>query len=271
VRIVQLLEEAATHLGAAGTRFPFSLGPGFVGFSTPATFRQFNRALKARVDVYMGNHAAALTSLGASFIDPNASLDLGTYHVFSTASGDIDNQLFDPNGRAILAHPSIVTDAQQKADGSLDARVERKVRQIAERKVQDITTDRLFTIYNAPNAPIPIIRNEELILLRAEANMGLGTPAGLLAAQDDINLIRSRSGGLPPRTFATAAEALDEVLYNRRYSLLFEGGHRWIDARRYGRIDQLPLAVPQTHTIQRRFPYPESECLARTPPPTQGC
>ncbi|MDQ3949756.1 MAG: RagB/SusD family nutrient uptake outer membrane protein [Gemmatimonadota bacterium] len=269
-RIVQLLNEANTHLGAAGTRFPLSLGPGFTGFDTPATFRQFNRALKARVDVYMGNHAAALTSLAASFIDPNASLELGTYHVFSTASGDVDNQLFDPNGRAILAHPSIVTDAQRKADGSPDARVERKVRQIAERKVQDITTDRLFTIYNAPNAPVPIIRNEELILLRAEANIGLGTPAGLLAAQDDINLIRSRSGGLPPRTFATAAEALDELLYNRRYSLLFEGGHRWIDARRHGRLGQLPRALP-THTVPSRFPYPESECLARSPAPAQGC
>jgi hypothetical protein len=268
---VQLLDEANTHLGAAGIQFPFQLGGGFAGFNTPATFRRFNRALKARVDVYMGNHAAALTSLAASFLDPNASLDLGTYHAFSTASGDVDNALFDPAGRAILAHPSIVTDAQRKADGSLDARVERKVTQLAEpRTVQGVTTDRRFTIYNSPEAPVPIIRNEELILLRAEANIGLGTAAGLLAAQDDINLIRSRSGGLPPRTFATAAEALDELLYNRRYSLLFEGGHRWIDARRHGRLGQLPRALP-THTVPSRFPYPESECLARSPAPAQGC
>jgi hypothetical protein len=266
-RIVQLLDEANTHLGAAGTRFPLSLSPGFSGFDTPATFRQFNRALKARVDVYMGNNAAALTSLAASFIDPNTSLDLGTYPVFSTASGDVDNQLFDPNGRAILAHPSIVTDAQRKADGSLDARVERKVTQLpAPRTVQDVTTDRLFSIYNAPNARIPIIRNEELILLRAEANIGLGN---LGAAQDDINLIRSRSGGLPP-VVLTPTNAIDELLYNRRYSLLFEGGHRWIDARRHGRLSQLPLARPN-HTVPSRFPYPESECLARTPPPAQGC
>jgi hypothetical protein len=274
-RIVQLLEEASTHLVAGGTRFPLSLGPGFTGFNTPATFRQFNRALRARVDVYMGSYglgsgsyAAALTSLGASFIDPNASLDLGTYHVFSTASGDIDNQLFDPNGRAILAHPTIVSEAQLKADGSPDARVERKVRQIAERKVQDITTDRLFTIYTAPNAPIPIIRNEELILLRAEARYFTNDPLGAL---QDINLIRQRSGSLPARgAFISDDDFVTELLYNRRYSLLFEGGHRWLDARRYGRIDQLPLAV-ETHTIQRRFPYPESECLARTPPPAQGC
>jgi hypothetical protein len=266
-RIVQLLDDADTRLAAGGTRFPFSLGAGFTGFNTPATFRPFNRALKARVDIYMGNNAAALTSLAASFLDPNASLDLGAYHVFSTTSGDLDNQLFDPNGRAILAHPSIVTDAQQKADGSPDARLERKVAQLAEpRTVQGVTTDRLFTIYNAPDAPVPIIRNEELILLRAEANIRLGN---LGAAETDINLVRARSGGLLP-VVLTAANATDELLYNRRYSLLFEGGHRWIDARRYNRLGQLPRALP-THTVPSRFPYPESECLARDPAPAQGC
>jgi hypothetical protein len=267
--IVQLLDEAATHLGAAGSRFPFSLGPGFAGFDAPTTFRQFNRALKARVDVYMGNHATALTSLAASFVDPNGSLDLGTYHVFSTASGDVDNQLFDPNGRAILAHPSIVTDALRKPDGSLDARVERKVTQLDEpREVQDITTDRLFTIYNSPRAPIPVIRNEELILLRAEARYFNGDQLGAL---EDINVIRQRSGGLAPRgVFTSVDDFVTELLYNRRYSLLFEGGHRWIDARRHGRLDDLPLALDE-HTVPSRFPYPESECLAREPAPAQGC
>src|SRR5687767_7838144 len=90
-RIVQLLHEAQTHLQAAGTSFPFSLGPGFAGFDTPATFLQVNRALKARVDVYMGNYAAALTSLAGSFISSTASLDLGAYHAFSEAPGDLDN------------------------------------------------------------------------------------------------------------------------------------------------------------------------------------
>jgi hypothetical protein len=68
----------------------------------------------------------------------------------------------------------------------------------------------------------------------------------------------------------TQAALLDELLYNRRYSLLFEGGHRWIDARRFGRLAQLPLAV-STHTVQSRFPFTESECLARDPAPTEGC
>ena len=262
-RIVQLLDQAQTHLNAAGTAFPFGLGPGFEGFDTPSTFLQVNRALKGRVDVYMGNFATALTSLAASFLNTSASLDLGAYHAHGSGSGDTQNTLFDPTGRAILAHPSIVTDAKLKADGTPDNRLLRKVTVLSPAKtVQGVTSDRLFTIYDSPDAFIPIIRNEELILLRAEANIGLNTPASLLAAQNDINLIRASSGGLAPVTLTTQAAALDELLYNKRYSLLFEGGHRWIDVRRYNRLNTLPLAV-STHTVPTRWPFPEAECLAR--------
>jgi hypothetical protein len=265
-RIVTLLNDAQTNLNAGAAAFPFELGPGFAGFNTPATFVKFNRAIKARVDVYMGNYALALTSLTSSFIDTTASLDIGTYHVHSTGSGDVENTLFDPTGRAILAHPSIVTEAQNKANGTKDARLLRKVTALATAKtVQGVTTDVLFTIYNSPSASIPIIRNEELILLRAEANIGL---SNLIAAQTDINTIRVKSGGLAP-TVITAANALDELLYNKRYSLLFEGGHRWIDVRRYGRLATLPLAVP-SHTRPSKFPFPEAECLVRSPQPA-GC
>ena len=72
-RIVSLLNEAATHLGSAGASFAFDLSAGFADFSTPTTFLQFSQALKARVDVYMGNHADALTSLTGSFLDTGGS------------------------------------------------------------------------------------------------------------------------------------------------------------------------------------------------------
>jgi hypothetical protein len=269
-RIVQLLDEGRTHLQAASASFPFALGPGFAGFDTPTTFLTFNRAFKARVDVYMGNYAAAITSLSGSFVNTAASLDLGAYHPFSTQSGDIDNQIFDPNARAILAHPSIITDAQLRADGSRDLRTA-KVTTLAEpRTVQGVTSDLRFTIYNSSEDPVPIIRNEELILLRAEARYNTADVPGALS---DINFIRQTSGGLPPLTLAdiaTPAAFLDELLYNRRYSLLFEGGHRWIDARRYGLLGTLPKALP-THNVHARFPFPEGECLARDPAPAQGC
>src|SRR6202165_2125876 len=120
-QIATLLDDGLTALNAGGTAFPFALSPGFSDFSTPAQFTKFNRALKARVEAYRGNYAAALTALSGSFLDTTAPLTLGAYHSFSTGSGDTQNALYDPAGRAILAHPSIVTDAEKKANGTLDA------------------------------------------------------------------------------------------------------------------------------------------------------
>ena len=267
--ISTLLDDGLTALNAGGTAFPFSLSPGFSGFTTPAEFAEFNRALKARVEVYRGNYAAALTALNASFLDTGASLTLGAYHAYSTGSGDTQNALFDPTGRAIMAHPSIVTDAELKPDATRDARVLAKVAQLADpRTVQDVTSDRVFSIYNSNTASIPIIRNEELILLRAEARYFTLDQVGAL---NDINLIRTTSGGLAARgPFLNQADFIAELLKQRRYSLLFEGGHRWIDSRRFGLLATLPRALP-SHTVPSRFPFPEAECLARVPAPTDGC
>lgn len=265
--ISKLLDDGLVELQAGGAAFPFALSPGFSAAATPSEFAKFNRALKARVEVYRGNHAAALTAVNASFIDTGAPLTRGVYHSFSTGSGDLTNLLFDPTGRAIVAHPSIRSDAERKANGTLDARALSKTATIEARTVQGVTSDLVFTIYESNVAPIPIIRNEELILLRAEARFNTGNTAGALS---DINFIRTTSGGLAARgAFANAADFTTELLKQRRYSLLFEGGHRWIDARRLGTLNSLPKALP-THNIHSRFPFTEAECLVRNPAPT-GC
>jgi starch-binding outer membrane protein, SusD/RagB family len=268
-QIATLLDDGLTALNGGGTTFPFALSPGFAGFTTPADFAKFNRALKARVEAYRGNYANVLTALTGSFISTSAPLTLGAYQSYSTGSGDTPNALFDPTGRAILAHPSIVTDAESKPDATPDARLLAKVAQLPDpHTVQGVTSDRVFSIYNSNTAAIPIIRNEELILLRAEARWFTSDVTGAL---NDINLIRTTSGGLAPRgPFLNQADFVTELLKQRRYSLLFEGGHRWIDVRRFGLLSTLPLALP-THTIPSRFPFPEAECLARVPAPTQGC
>ena len=103
--------------------------------------------------------------------------------------------------------------------------------------------------------------NEELILLRAEARYYTGDQLGAL---DDLNTIRTRSGGLALITLAdiaTETAFLDELLYNRRWSLMFEG-HRWIDMRRFGRLNQLTIDIP-THIVATQLPVPQAECLAR--------
>ena len=255
--IVQLLEEAAAHLEAGGPEFPFPLSPGFAGFDTPATFLQFNRGLLGRVEVYRGNFAAALTALEESFLSTAAPLDLGVYHSFGGGSGDKALTLVNPT---IFAHTSIETDAEQQTNGEPDARLLRKVSEATSRTLLDLTSDLRFDpLYPSPFSPVSIIRNEELILLRAEANIGLGNVA---AAAEDINFIRVNSGGLAQRGDLNSANILDELLDQKRYSLLFEGGHRWIDMRRYGKLGELPLDRPGD-VVHAAFEIPIDEQLAR--------
>jgi hypothetical protein len=240
---------------------------GFADFDTPATFLKFNRALRARVAVYQDDFAVALTALGQSFLSTSASLDFGAYHTFGTGSGDALNAVYDPDARALHAHTSLRTDAQLQARGDRDQRFLDKTLDIASKTVQGITTDLIFDIYQSPADPIPIIRNEELILLRAEANLGLGN---LTTALADINFIRENSGGLPAYSGAGTAGALrTELLYNKRYSLLWEGGHRWADMRHYGLLSQLPQDL-STHRRFAKFPFPINECTPRSPEPA-GC
>lgn len=266
-RIITLLDEGRTNLQAAGTAFSFPLSEGFAGFDTPATFARFNRALRARVAVYLSDFATAQTALQQSFLDPAGSLTLGAYHTYSTRAGDVTNTSFDPTGRSLRGHPSFIANAQRKADGSLDDRAAKNTQAPAPLSVQGVSSDKLVPVYDSPSAPIPIIRNEELILLRAEASLG---QSNIAAAVSDINIIRTRAGGLAPYSGAlTASAVLDELLYNRRYSLYFEG-HRWIDLRRHNRLSQLPRDLP-AHKVFTAFPFPNDECLARATAPSAGC
>ena len=271
-RISQLLDEAKTSLQAGGTSFPFPLHSGFVGFNTPATFLLFNRGIKARTEVYRRQWTSALQALSESFIDATTpgSLTKGVYHVYSTTSGDITNPLFDPTPTRLYVHPSIISGAQLRANGQPDLRLTNKTATGVSRVVQQVQGQYKFTIYPTSTSPVPVLKNEELILLRAEARYWSGDKAGALT---DINFVRVNSGGLDPLAgFADDNAFIAELLYNRTYSLLFEGGHRWVDYRRYGLLAQLPKI--NTAINEKTFPYvmfPQDECNQRSPKPEPGC
>ena len=272
-RAANLLDEAATNLAAAGTAFPFQLTTGYAGFNTPANYLKVNRAIKARVDVYRGRWADALTDLGGSFISTAATtaaaLSTGAYHVYSTASGDVLNPLFDAAPRALVAVPSFLTDAQFQADGvTRDRRATGKATVgTVLLSTQSVSSNVKITLYATNVSSVPIIKNEELVLLRAEANYGLGNTA---AALQDLNFVRVNSGGLAPLPSPFTGDIVTEILYNRRYSLFDEYGHRWVDMRRYGRLNQLEKALP-SHKIFPLVPIVVDECNQRLAAPPKGC
>ena len=275
--VVSRLDAAKTELAAGGSAFPLTLHAGYAGFTTPANFLKFNRALAARINAYRASIGASgcgtarsatcytivLANLAESFIDPVGSLSTGPFNVYSAASSDLANGNSNQSNTSIVAHAKADSGIQLKADGTKDNRFTAKVISITEKKPSNPThgVGSVFdySIYSVRESPVPIIRNEELILLRAEARYYTGDVAGALA---DINTIRVRSGGLAPLAgFADETAFLDELLYNRRLSLLFEG-HRWVDMRRFGRLNQLTLDLP-THVIISQLPVPQGECLSR--------
>ncbi len=264
--VASLLNEAATDLQAGGGSFPFTMAPGYTGFDTPASFLRFNRALLAKVEVTRATllgcggpcFTSALTALGSSFLTTSGlpgSLNDGVFYAYSSASGEPTNPISENLTAArYWIHPSIEAMVQLRADGSDDLRWTAKARKVAEPRVlNELSSDIKPIMYN-DNTPttsvanlgtdIPLIKNEELILLRAEARLGSGDKQGAI---DDINLIRVNAGGLPPTTLTAAsadADIITEIIYNRTLSLLFEQGSRWMDHRKYNRLNQLPLDRP---------------------------
>jgi hypothetical protein len=268
--IANLLDEAANDLSNAGSEFAFDLSTGFDGFDTPPTFRQFNRALAARVAVYREDWTGALTALNGSFLDVNnngtielsdlQSVDLqkGPKHFFSTAGGDELNPLYLPlnnGGEVRAAHPSFVADAEtgdKRADPNDDAG---KIRTRAEAFSADGLSSPYDTwVYRSNDAPIPIIRAEELVLIYAEANIQLGNTTDAVNA---LNVVRNAAGLGNYAGGTTQSELIDEMLNQRRYALFAEG-HRWIDMRRYGRLNQLPIDRPGDD-VWESFPLPANE------------
>lgn len=257
------LDEASTHLENAGNSFSFNLSSGFDNFDTPVTFLKFNRALQARVKIYQGDYPGALSALEDSFLDLNSSLDNGVYHTYSSGAGDLSNFFSTKtqgNAPDYVAQADYETDVQNKIDGEPDERYQEKFRKLPSSKSHlGLSSDISFTQYDSPSKPVAIIRNEELILLRAEANYNL---ENYIDAANDINFIREESGGLDQRNDLDANNMLDELLYNKRYSLYMEGGHRWLDLRRYDLLNRIPLEIPDA-VVHVRFPIPLNECESR--------
>ncbi len=263
--VLSLLDSAKTELQAA-TAFSFDPGPGFVGFNTPATFLKVNRALAARVQAYRASPSApgvactacwdtVLTNLAASFIDPAAPLDMGVYHSYSTGNQDVTNGLSqDPASAIQLAHRMVKDSAEVQNLSTLPDR--RFLAKVTDRKSATATVPDTFSLaclksalawirYPTPNSAIPLIRNEELFLLRAEANW-FGATGSKAQAVSDLNFIRQTSGNLAPTTVtiaSTDAAFVNALLHERLYSLLYEG-HRWVDMRRYGRLSQIIIDRP---------------------------
>lgn len=238
-----ILDDGASDLANAGNSFPFELTDGFGDFDTPAELREWNRAVAARAASYAADWQGVLDAVAESFVDPTvgaASMNSGVYFTFEGGNDLLNPYFFTPTADQndlIVVHPSMINDAEA-GDQRVDNKFFQRATPAENPDFPGPTIEYQHAFIGSATDNFPMIRNEELILLRAEALANRNTGTDLTEAVNYINVVRS-SWGLGNFASANQSDIIDQVLFERRYSLWGEG-HRWIDARRYGRLNQIP-------------------------------
>ena len=237
-----LLNEGNANLQNAGSEFTFSLSEGFDGFDTPATFSQFNRAVAAVAAVYAGDGGDAITALNASYFDLMGDFTTGPKHTFGLGGNDQANPVFrvpstdetPNNGDQVIVHDSWLADAETN-----DTRVTSKTaaRPDPTASQDGLTGTNETRLYATNTSTIDLIRNEELILVYAEASI-LANVLG--DAEAALNVIRNQYTIGDYGGTTDAAALTTELLNQRRYSLWSEN-HRMFDLRRYSLSSTLPI------------------------------
>ncbi|HLT81568.1 MAG TPA: RagB/SusD family nutrient uptake outer membrane protein [Cyclobacteriaceae bacterium] len=104
-----------------------------------------------------------------------------------------------------------------------------------------------------------VLRLAEQYLIRAEARVQQDK---LAEAVSDLNIIRARAG-LPDLLVGEKSELLEAIYLERKHELFAEQGHRWLDLKRTGRVDEVmsPLR-PSWGSEDSLYPIPESQIIS---------
>jgi hypothetical protein len=248
--IASLLDSANTDFTAAGnaTLVPFTMPSGFTAFghdySVVSNLVKFNRGLKGKIDFYRGldrtnpqaalfpNAIAELTqALGGATPGavPTADFRKGPYYVFVPGGSEATPSAISDS--KVGLNP-LVGDSVQPGDARASKIVPRTPTSGFGLATSITYVGAVASTANQ-SAPLGILRDEELVLLRAQAEIEAGQLANAIL---DINNVRTNYGlaavAPPDKTSAISA-----VLYEKRYSLLFEGPMRLDDLREYGRLN----------------------------------
>lgn len=240
--IRNILDEGFSELQNAET--PFDLTAGWNGFSDAEGIAKVNRAIAARAALYAEDYRAALDHLNNSFMDLSVTTIPGLYigpELIYGEAPDINNPLFYPLDRPtntiLVVHPAMLEDAldnDKRVDLKFAERVNNPLSSATSEGTQ-LTANYQDGRWESNTSPIEFIRNEELILIYAEAKARLGE---IDDAIDAINTIRNIWCVGDYNGNDDLESVIDEILFQRRYSLWAEGGHRWVDLRRTGRLNE---------------------------------
>ncbi len=284
---------------------PIKVPPGFAAVSaiaapstTLGSFAAFNRALAAKAGLMLAYAiarqqpastptpgsagtpnvtaltradsaatASALYNPGALAPNPIGQWTYDNYsvlHDFSAQSGDQTNPI---NG--VVGTQAVLDDVPSDQDTVNDLRWKAKFllnpNPVQEQAYSFVASKYIYGMYPSPASPIPIVRNETLVLVRAQIRLGLGDFPGALALLNDV---RTQVGGLAPVVASGYVAVRDALLREQQISTLMEGGaDRVIALRMYGLEAVLDTTwthtqyAPDLHTTIE--PIPEAELIGR--------
>ena len=124
-------------------------------------------------------------------------------------------------------------------------------------------TDNGWSVVNygtadANNNNVVVFRLPEMYLIRAEARTQQDKVTGTNSAQEDINVLRTRSNAVQV-TSVSKSQMLRIIEEERRYELAFEG-HRWYDLVRTGRASAVMSAFSSNwRDAYEKWPIPQRE------------
>jgi len=273
-----LLDSAYTDLNAGSAAVPFILPSGYQlhgDYTTKASLLQFNRGLKGKVEVMRaldpanpnaGSAAAAVTALNIALADAPATfdqdyLDMGPWYQYNPSAPESS---FNP----LQGSTNYVT---QNFVDSVKAGDLRAAEIIPAKKttVAGYSAQWRLAFTDPSNAalqssPVPMYRNAEFLLLRAQAEIATNDLPG---ATRDINAVHTVEGGLPAyATFTTADAAIAAVLYEYRYSFAYFGAQHLVALREYGMMNAAYLGqpgMPAYQVIVAKLPIPLAEVNSR--------
>ncbi|MCC9065475.1 RagB/SusD family nutrient uptake outer membrane protein [Flavobacterium piscisymbiosum] len=226
-------------------------------------------ALLARVNLYLerwneaSTHASAvinetgtyglitgLTDTNSPFIADNKEsiLQIPYFNVDYTYEG---SSVFTTGGTLLLRKGNALFEAgdARKTNWTIDINDRLGVfLGIAPRKYQNDFGD-------SPSERSTLLRLAELYLIRAEARVKSNDITG---AQQDINAIRNRAL-LDNTTVTNPNQLLDLIALERQREFFAENGHRWLDLKRTGKLDETLSVLSDKiwKSTDNLYPIPE--------------
>lgn len=225
-------------------------------------------ALLARVYLQRGNNVLAeqkaneVITMGTRFALANSFASIFTNETGPEIIFEVDFTTNDQNGLGSSSNPAT---AGQKfyltadAYNALQASAQNGDTRFAATTLQQGTRRRLMKYEDVVNNTdnVPVIRLAEMYLIRAEAKARQGAAALPADPQviSDINRIRTRAG-LQPLLVLTNAQALTEILLQRRLEFIGEG-FRFMDLKRYNlTCDVLGFCAADNNAFRDLWPVP---------------